>query len=334
MKKCLNIPTTEQILWNKIVAILSDNIRLKEILKEKVMFSKNFNSSDLEKIIKDKDIQIAKLIKVKNDLEKGLSSIEIENILNKYPSSEVYKSIKKDLTHRYNQTLSEIEDIKNSLKQIGNDNMWFDWIDRFSEEIKSKRELNEPLKKELLKTLINKIMVEYDHNEMIHILTINFKIPVYVTPSKEALKTSKSALNPLLSVTKAVNQNKTVGNYSTVTDLSSNSNIADNVKGYSLMLLVELKCSNLWLPSYSDYQQKLFDIITKYHEEENWNFKQISDWLNQNDFKTLRGCSFRQAHVWSIYQKKNRSIQRFSRAYDHKIKDMKIDIVDYIPISN
>jgi len=220
MKKCLNIPTTEQILWNKIVAILSDNIRLKEILKEKVMFSKNFNSSDLEKIIKDKDIQIAKLIKVKNDLEKGLSSIEIENILNKYPSSEVYKSIKKDLTHRYNQTLSEIEDIRNSLKQIGNDNMWFDWIDRFSEEIKSKRELTEPLKKELLKTLIHKIMVEYDHNEMIHILTINFKIPVYVTPSKEALKTSKSTLNPLLSVTKAVNQNKTVGNYSTVTDFA------------------------------------------------------------------------------------------------------------------
>jgi len=122
--------------------------------------------------------------------------------------------------------------------------------------------------------------------------------------------------------------------YSTVTDFASNSNIIDNVKGYSLMLLVELKCSNLWLPSYSDYQQKLFDIITKYHEEENWNFKQISDWLNQNNFKTLRGCSFRQAHVWSIYQKKNRSIQRFSRAYDHKIKDMKIDIVDYIPISN
>ena len=100
------------------------------------------------------------------------------------------------------------------------------------------------------------------------------------------------------------------------------------------MLSVELKCSNLWSPPYSDYQQKLFDIITKYHEVENWNFKQISDWLNQNDFKSLRGHTFRQAHVWSIYQKKNRSIQRFSREYDHKIKDMKIDIVDYIPIPN
>ena len=100
------------------------------------------------------------------------------------------------------------------------------------------------------------------------------------------------------------------------------------------MLSVELKCSNLWLPSYSDYQQKLFDIITNYHEVENWNFKQISDWLNQNNFKSLRGHTFRQAPVWSIYQKKNRSIQRFSRAYDHKIKDMKIDIVDYIPIPN
>lgn len=331
MKKCLNIPTTEQILWNKIVAILSDNIRLKEVLKEKAMISKNINSSDLEKIIKDKNIQIVELTKVKKELEKGLVSIETDNILNKYPSFEVYKSLKKKLTQRYNQTLSEIEDIKNSLKQIGNDNIWFDWIDSFSEEMKSNRELSEPSKKELLKIIINKIMVEYDHNEMVHILTINFKIPICITHSNEALNTSKKGIKPLLSAFKAENQNEPFGNYSTVTKLSPKTHKIDIPKGYSLMLSVELKCSNLWLPSYSYYQQKLFDIITNYHEVENWNFKQISDWLNENDFKTLRGHTFRQAHVWSIYQKKNRSIQRFSRDYDHKIKDMKIDIVDYIP---
>lgn len=333
MKRCLNIPTTEQILWDKILAVLSDNIRLKDALRENVIIRKNFNSIDLEKIIKDKNIQIAKLTKVKKELEKGIVSIETDNILNKYPSSDIYKSLKKDLTKRYNQTLSEIEDIRNSLNQIGNDNMWFDWIDRFSEEIKSNEKVDDPLKKELLKKIINKIMVEYDHTEMVHILTINFKIPIYVYPSGEGFKDTKTSINPLSTIN-AENQNQPFGNYSTVTKLSPKTLKTDIPKGYSLMLSVELKCSNLWIPSYSDYQQKLFDIITKYHEEDNWNFKQISDWLNQNDFKTLRGCRFRQAHVWSIYQKKNRSIQRFSRAYDHKIKDMKIDIVDYIPIPN
>ena len=220
MKKCLNIQTTEQILWNKIVAILSDNIRLKEVLKEKAMISKNINSSDLEKIIKDKNIQIVELTKVKKELEKGLVSIETDNILNKYPSFEVYKSLKKKLTQRYNQTLSEIEDIKNSLKQIGNDNIWFDWIDSFSEEMKSNRELSEPSKKELLKIIINKIMVEYDHNEMVHILTINFKIPICITHSNEALNTSKKGIKPLLSAFKAENQNEPFGNYSTVTDFA------------------------------------------------------------------------------------------------------------------
>ncbi len=220
MKRCLNIPTTEQILWDKILAVLSDNIRLKDALKENVIISKNFNSINLEKIIKDKDIQIAKLTKVKKELEKGIVSIETDNILNKYPSSDIYKSLKKDLTKRYNQTLSEIEDIRNSLNQIGNDKMWFDWIDRFSEEIKSIEKVDAPLKKELLKKIINKIMVEYDHNEMVHILTINFKIPVCITHSNEALDTSKNGIKPLLSAFKAENQNEPFGNYSTVTDFA------------------------------------------------------------------------------------------------------------------
>jgi hypothetical protein len=40
---------------------------------------------------------------------------------------------------------------------------------------------------------------------------------------------------------------------------------------------------------------------------------------------------FRLNHVWSIYRKKKKSIERFSREYDHTITDMKIGTVDYIP---
>jgi len=75
----------------------------------------------------------------------------------------------------------------------------------------------------------------------------------------------------------------------------------------------------------------LFDTISKFHEENGWNFKQISDWLNENGYKTPREKQFRQNHVWSIYVKKKRSIQRFNREYDHVIKDMRVDVVDYRP---
>lgn len=139
---------------------------------------------------------------------------------------------------------------------------------------------------------------------------------------------------PVVSLVSSGDQNDAVENYSTVTKSSPTTILNDNpLKGYSLRLSVELKSANLWQAPYSEYQQKLFDIITNFHEDGK-NFKQIADWLNANDYKTPRGHVFKQNHVWSIYQKKNRSIKRFSREFDDVITDVGIDIVDYIPAAN
>ena len=73
-------------------------------------------------------------------------------------------------------------------------------------------------------------------------------------------------------------------------------------------------------------------MISKYHEQDGWNFKQISDWFNENNFLTPRGKVFKENHVWSIYKKKLMSMARFSREYDHVITDMRVDVVDYVPV--
>lgn len=114
--------------------------------------------------------------------------------------------------------------------------------------------------------------------------------------------------------------------YSTVMGLfPTTPNVDSSHECFSLSLSVELKSSNLWVSNYTPYQQELFDIISKFHEEEGWNFKQISDWLVDNNYRTPRGKVFTQSHVWSIYQKKIKSITRFSREFDHVITDMKVD---------
>lgn len=96
-------------------------------------------------------------------------------------------------------------------------------------------------------------------------------------------------------------------------------------------MTVELVSANLWESPYTLYQKELYGIIRKFHEEDGWNFKQVSDWLNENGYKSPRGKTLKENHVWSIYIKKQRSIQRFSREYDHKVTDMKVDIVDIVP---
>jgi hypothetical protein len=126
--------------------------------------------------------------------------------------------------------------------------------------------------------------------------------------------------------------------YSTViNDSSKPPNMGTNLpyspnfpKGYYLTMVIQVSSPNLWTSPYGENQQTLFGIIKTKHEEEGMNFVQISDWLNENQFKTPRGKVFTQSHVWSMYTKKMRSIQRFSRNSNQDVLDTGLDVINYV----
>ena len=83
-----------------------------------------------------------------------------------------------------------------------------------------------------------------------------------------------------------------------------------------------LKTGNLLVGRYSEYQQFLYDTISELHNE-GLNFQQIADWLNENDYTTLRGKTFRNNDVHSIVKKKrirdeilNQQIEREYKNFD------------------
>lgn len=182
--------------------------------------------------------------------------------------------------------------------------------------------------------------MDYDHKEKVHRLYIHFKIPV-VTQDGEKTGNSGNGdkyliYQPLKLTDNQNGQLNPVENYSTVVGSSRSVSLykpLSSTTSYSFKLTVELVSSNLWTSPYTPYQQEVYDLTRKLHEDDGWNFKQISDWFNENNYLTPRGKVFHKNHVWSIYTKKNRSIDRFSREYDHKITDMKVDVVDYKPKS-
>jgi hypothetical protein len=328
MKRCMNIPTTDKILWEKIVQVLGNTMELKDWMKNKTIIGKSVKSYELDKIVKDKEQKITELLKRLNDLEKGLVKVETENVLNNYPSIEIYKSLKKELTQKYNNTKTEIEDLRNSLRRIGNEGLWFKWLERFGKEVRDRQDISDTLKKELLEVVLKDIIVEYDHTQKVHILTINFNIPVLLRDGNEGQELTRVMITPPKSGRKSLKPNSTLSYYSTV--VNYHTNILQG-KGYSLHLSVRVISSNLWVPPYTNYQQELFDIISKFHEVDGWNFKMISDWLVENKYLTPRGTIFNQPKCWSIYKKKKRSVSRFTRSFNHTITGMSIDVVDYTP---
>ena len=216
VKRNLNIPRTDEILWNRIVDILSDTIRLKDGLREKTNIGRRLKSTEIKKI----NDKISHFTKVKNQLEKGLVSIESNNILNKFPSEDVYKSLKGDLTKKYNITRLEIESLHNSLSQIGKDEQWFTWVDKFGVVIQENRDVPDSVKKDILRTVLDNIIVDYDKVERVHRLIINFRIPVIFRDEVHPKGGSQVVIKPPKSGRKPKNQLTTVGNYSTVTDLA------------------------------------------------------------------------------------------------------------------
>ena len=182
------------------------------------------------------------------------------------------------------------------------------------------------------------ILVDYDWTEKVHRLNIHFKIPVFHGGGGD--KYSRNIGIPSETPINSDDQLVPVENYSTVTGTPPTVNGPSGIKSnnistpnpdYNLRLDVQMVSSNLWTSTYSPYQQKIFDSIRKLHEEDGWNFKQISVWLNDNGYLSPRGKVFRENHVWSIYVKKLRSIERFGREFPHVIKDVKVDVVDYLP---
>ena len=69
-----------------------------------------------------------------------------------------------------------------------------------------------------------------------------------------------------------------------------------------LTFVLSVRATHLWVAPYSQYQQFLFVTINDFRKR-GWNYRQIADWLNQNDYRTPRGAIFHGFHAHSIGKK-------------------------------
>jgi hypothetical protein len=187
----------------------------------------------------------------------------------------------------------------------------------------------------VLKSILDKIILNHDSKTKLHHLDIHLRIPLVLYQNKKG----ESNDTPLKMTSKPL---KTSGDYiqsrpfySTVMESPPTDTVIPTIngqdKGYFLTMVIRVTSSNLWTSPYSDHQQNLFNIIREFHEDRGMNFVQITQWLNDNNYLTPRGKVFSPNHTWSIYTKKKRSIKRFSREDLSEVISSDFDVVNYIP---
>lgn len=101
----------------------------------------------------------------------------------------------------------------------------------------------------------------------------------------------------------------------------------NNTTDVFFTFVVEVRISNLWVAPYNSYQQFLYDTICRFRKK-GWNYQQIADWMNSNDYTTPRGKKFLNAHVHSIVKKKNIRDARLTRRYPSKLSNFGTGLVD------
>ena len=78
---------------------------------------------------------------------------------------------------------------------------------------------------------------------------------------------------------------------------------------------------------YSDYQLFLYQTISE-HREKGMTFDAIAEWLNKEGYLTVRGRTFRGAHVHSILKKRLAKEKLLNREYPPVWSDFSMEVVD------
>jgi hypothetical protein len=332
----VKIDTTEEILWDVIYNQLVNTEKLKNILQKTIKENPSFSSKVRKQKGKIKDELNLKEKELKS-ISEGIIDIERRRILNEFQSEQIYQSLKKELDKEYRKCHITIENLKNSMSYYGEQDRWYSTLENISSTLKSITNFTTQIKRSILDDVLDKVILSHNSTTLLHTLQINLKIPLLDRTHGRPLSSapSKNLLKPLKN--KGV-QLQTRSFHSTVINCSPKTpNMGTNLlyspdltKGYYLTMVIQVSSPNLWTSPYSEHQQTLFGIIKTKHEEEGMNFVQISDWLNENQFKTPRGKVFTQSHVWSMYTKKMRSIQRFSRNFNQDVLDTGLDVINYV----
>jgi hypothetical protein len=177
----LNIPQTDDFLWNSIISILNQTVPIKDKLNEFLLSEGRLNKRQLNLYITKKNKELEKIRKTKSKLEEGIIDVERKNYMGEFQSENIYLSLKKQLNKEHLSVSSKIESILSHLSTIGNESKWFEIIDGFKDIISNHDPMNQSQKRDVLRSIIDHIKVSFDGINKTHQLDVNFRIPmVYI----------------------------------------------------------------------------------------------------------------------------------------------------------
>lgn len=221
MKRCLNIPPTDEFLWNSILNTLRDNRHLsddsKTLLKSDIVEFRNIIGQQLDDI----ENRLLQLEQRKEKIKNGLVETEKRQLYGEYEGSDVYVSLKKSLNHDLDEVSVEIDHLIGLQKIDSDHKKWYNNYKLIVSFICGIEIWEEDLKRELLRMILHRIDLSYNLPEKTHDLHTTLKIPLHNSTTKSGKRSSTPLVIKHLRT--SVNTGKSTpisAAYSTVTDFA------------------------------------------------------------------------------------------------------------------
>lgn len=221
MKRCLNIPPTDEFLWDSIITTLGDNKHIsnesKTLLKSYIGKFRNIIGQQLDDI----ENRLIMLEQRKDKIKNGLVETEKRQLYGEYEGSDVYESLKKSLNHDLDEVSVEIDHLKGLQKIDSDHKKWYNNYKLIVNYICGIESWGEDLKRELLQLILHRIDLSYNHTDQTHDLNTTLKIPLHNSTTNSGNRSSTPLVIKHLKT--SVNTGKSTrisAAYSTVTDFA------------------------------------------------------------------------------------------------------------------
>jgi DNA invertase Pin-like site-specific DNA recombinase len=175
MTRSLNLPETDEIVWNAVIDVMSKSVILKEQVKSKTF--EEFGKARLD----DSQMNAAKL-KIKalhkqiTKLNEALALVETNRILERL-SAEQYPLIKANITDERTSLEAQVEQLQDEIDGVARHQKWIDWVETYKSQIASQKKFTPQQKRSLLEGMLASVDVRLLDTKT-HQLTINFQLPI------------------------------------------------------------------------------------------------------------------------------------------------------------
>ena len=177
MNKSLNIPITDEFVWNSVQKTVKQSSILKEGFKNEVLNQKFSSDDEIKQELKNLKVKSNRLKSELTQVQTSIANVETNNMLKKY-DEVVYQKMSENLGQELDKKKDEIEQTRIRIKELGKEQKWLDWVEKYADQVGELGDYTDAQRKEYLEGIVDRINVSLDQTTKDHHLDIVFRLPL------------------------------------------------------------------------------------------------------------------------------------------------------------